>query len=65
MEHETTDGVEHFIRLVKQYSEITELTNEIVATFIEKVEVGKIIMVDGFKQQTITVYYNFIGNIDT
>ena len=65
VEHETTDGAEHFIRLVKQFSEITELTNEIVATFIEKVEVHKAVKVDGVKQQTITVYYNFIGNIDT
>ena len=65
VEHETTDGAEHFIRLVKQYSEITELTSEIVAAFIERVEVHKAVKVDGVKQQTITVYYNFIGNIDT
>ena len=63
VEHETTDGAEHFIRLVKQFSEITELTNEIVATFIEKVEVHKAVVVEGKKKQDITVYYNFIGSI--
>ena len=62
-ERETTDGAEHFIRLVKQFSEITELTDEIVATFIQKVEVHEPVKVDGKKQQDITVYYNFIGNI--
>lgn len=61
-ERETTDGAEHFIRLVKQFSEITALTDEIVATFIQKVEVHEPVKVDGKKQQDITVYYNCIGN---
>jgi len=62
-EHETTEGAEHFIRLIKQFSEITELTDEIVATLIQKVEVHEPVKVDGKKQQEITVHYNFIGNI--
>lgn len=63
-ECEKTDGAEHFIRLVKQFSQITELTDEIVATFIEKVEVGVPEKVDGIKHQDITVFYNFIGTIE-
>ena len=63
-EREKTDGADHFIRLVKQYTEITELTDEIVATFIEKVEVGLIEKVDGTKRQDITVFYNFIGTVE-
>ena len=63
-EREKTDGAEHFIRLVKQFSQITELTDEIVATFIEKVEVGVPEKVDGIKHQDITVFYNFIGTIE-
>ena len=63
-EQEGTDNAEHFVSLVKQFTEITELTDEIVATFIEKVEVHAAKMVDGKKQQEIMVYYNFIGNMN-
>ena len=62
-ERETTDGAEHFIRLVKQFTEIIELTDEIVATFIKKVEVHEPVKVDGQKQQEITVFYNFVGDV--
>lgn len=60
-ERETTDGVEHFIRLVKQFSEITALTDEIVATFIQKFEVHEPIKVDGKKQQDNLLF--IFGNI--
>ena len=63
-EREKTDGAEHFIRLVKQFSQITELTDEIVATFIEKVEVGTAETIDGVKHQDVTVFYNFIGTVE-
>ena len=62
-ERETTDAAEHFVHLVKKYSQITELTDEIVATFIQRVEVHEPIKIDGQKHQKITVYYNFIGNM--
>lgn len=39
------------------------MTDEIVATFIEKVEVGEQQKVDGKKQNDVTVYYNFIGTM--
>ena len=63
-EREKTDGAEHFVRLVKQFSEITELTDEIVANFIEKVEVGVPEKIDGKKHQLVTVHYNFIGTVE-
>ena len=62
-EKEKTDGAEQFIRLVKRFSEITELTDEIVATFIQRVEVHEPVKVNGKKQHEITVFYNFIGNM--
>lgn len=62
-EKEKTDGAEQFIRLVKRFSEITELTDEIVATFIQRVEVHEPVKVDGKKQHEITVFYNFIGEM--
>lgn len=62
-EQEKSAGAEQFIRLVRRVTEITELTDEIVATFIEKVEVGEPQKVDGKKQSEVTVYYNFIGTM--
>ena len=59
-EREKTDGAEQFIRLVKRFSEITELTDEIVATFIQRVEVHEPVKVNGKRQNEITVFYNFI-----
>ena len=58
-----TENAEHFIRLVKRYTEISELTDEIVATFIEKVEVHEPIKENEQKHQTITIHYNFIGTM--
>lgn len=62
-EQEKADGAEQFVRLVRQVTEIAELTDEIVATFIEKVEVSESQKVDGKKQSEVTVYYNFIGTM--
>ena len=40
-----------------------ELTPEIVATLIDRIEIGQAKMVDGVKKQEIKIIYNFIGNI--
>ncbi len=64
-ERETTEGAESFISLVKQFSEITELTDEVVATFINRVEVHEPVIIDGKKIQEITVIYNFVGDVST
>ena len=40
-----------------------ELTPEIVATLIERVEIGQAQTIDGVKKQEIRIVYNFIGNI--
>jgi len=62
-EKEKTDGAEQFIRLVKRFSVITELTDEIVATFIQRVEVHEPVKINGKRQNEITVFYNFIGEM--
>ena len=41
-----------------------ELTPEIVATLIERVEVGQAQMVDGVKKQEIKIIYNFVGAVE-
>ena len=59
----TSDGAKQFIRTVKTFTEMQELTPEIVAKLIERVEVGQAQMVDGVKKQEIKIIYNFVGNI--
>ena len=59
----TSDNANQFIRVVKKFTEMQELMPEIVATLIDRVEVGQAQMVDGVKKQEIIISYNFIGNI--
>ena len=59
----TSDNAKQFIRVVKKFTEMQELTPEIVATLIERVEVGQAQVIDGVKKQEIKIIYNFIGNI--
>jgi len=49
--------------LVRQFTDIKALTPEIVAAFIEKVYVHDAVVVDGKKQQEISVVFNFIGDM--
>ena len=59
----TSDNARKFIRVVKRFTEMQELTPEIVATLIERVEVGQAQVVDGEKKQEIRIVYNFVGDI--
>lgn len=59
----TSDNAKQFIRVIKKFTDMQELTPEIVATLIERVEIGQAKNVDGVKKQEIKIIYNFIGNI--
>ena len=59
----TSDNAKQFIRVVRKFTEMQELTPEIVATLIERVEIGQAQTIDGVKKQEIRIVYNFIGNI--
>lgn len=69
--NDIVDNYEKFFSLVKQYTHIDELTEEIVRTFIERIEIGKKELPEGFRAagknvpytQTIKIFYRFIGNI--
>ena len=64
---EQKSNIDSFIKLVKRYTEIPELTAEIVREFIERVEVGQGEWVDGKvrgeKRQEITIVYNYVGTL--
>lgn len=60
---EEATNVTKFMRLVKRYTEITELTPEIVRVFIEKVIVYQAEKVNGKRRQAVEIIYNCVGVI--
>ncbi len=60
---EDADNVTKFMRLVKRYTEITELTPEVVREFIEKVIVHQAEKVNGKRRQAVEIIYNCVGVI--
>ena len=64
-EKQTTADAEKWIALIKQYSEPTELTAEMLNTLIEKIVVHESTKeLDGTRTQEIEIFYRFIGKID-
>ena len=52
-----------FIDWVRKYSQITELTPQILNEFIDKVTVHQADKVDGKRRQDIEVYFNGVGQM--
>ncbi|MBR3107898.1 MAG: recombinase family protein [Clostridia bacterium] len=52
-----------FAALVEQYTNITELTEELLHTLIEKVVVHEKEVIDGEAVMRIDIYYRFIGKV--
>ena len=59
-------SVDSFLDMVRKYTDITELTAEIIRTFVEKIEVMKPEKVPSTrtKKQTIVIHWNFIGAVE-
>lgn len=57
-------NAEHFLLLVRKYTDIKELDAEIIRQFIEKIVVYKAEKVDGSRQQHIEVIFNCIGAVE-
>lgn len=63
-EKESALGVDHFLALVRKYTDIKELTAEIIREFVEKVYVYKAERLEGRRVQRIKIVYNCIGEFD-
>ena len=57
-------NTEHFLQLVRKYTDIQELDAEIIREFVNKVIVYNAEKVNGRRQQKIQIVYNCIGTID-
>ena len=53
-----------FLKIVKAYTEIQELTPEILNSFIEKIYIGETKRYDGRKMQDVEIIYKFVGAIN-
>ncbi|MBO4375208.1 MAG: DUF4368 domain-containing protein, partial [Lachnospiraceae bacterium] len=62
---ENSLNVNHFLDLVKRYTEVPELTAEIIREFIEKVYVYHPEKINGQKTQRVRIVWNCIGEIPT
>jgi hypothetical protein len=64
-EKESALGVDHFLGLVRKYTDIQELTAEILREFVEKIYVYKAERIEGRRVQRIKIVYNCIGEFDS
>ena len=56
-------NTEQFLKLVRKYTEIPELTPTILNEYIEKIVVFEADKSSGRREQTVDFYFNFIGKI--
>ena len=61
---ESVLNVDHFLSLVRKYTDIKELTAEIIREFVEKIYVYKAERIDGRRVQRIKIVWNCIGEFD-
>ena len=57
-------NIQSFLKIVKKYTEPTELTPLLLHEFVEKIVVHAPDRSSGQRVQQIDVHYNFIGEID-
>ena len=62
---ESRTDVSRFIKLIKKYADITTLDRETLTALIDKITISEDKSQQGKKnkEQTITIYYKFIGAI--
>ncbi len=64
-ETDKTDSLQKFIDRVKQITELTTLTPELIHEFIDKIVVDAPRYLDGKRVQLIDIYYNGVGILRT
>jgi len=60
---EASDNSRNFAEMVKKYTDIKELTAEILNELVESIEIHEREVIGGERHQKIDIYYNFIGNV--
>ena len=61
---ENNCNISKFIALIKSYTEVVELTPEILNSFIDKIYVGKPDRINGQRVQNVRIVYKLVGAVD-
>ena len=61
---ERKDRIRDFMKLVDNYSDIKELTPEIIRSFVDKIIVHEKRKENGHYRQDVEIVYNFIGAVE-
>jgi len=61
---ENESNISKFIALVRNYTEVSELTPEILNSFIEKIYVGKPGKINGQRTQEVRIIYKLVGAVN-
>ena len=61
---ESEKNLAKFVAIVKSYTEVTELTPEILNSFIDKIYIGKPERIDGQRVQDVRIVYKLIGAVN-
>ena len=61
IQQENSVNADSFLSLVRKYTDITELTPEIIREFVERVEIFKPEQINGHKVQKMRIVWNCIG----
>ena len=64
-------GIDKFLRMVRRFTEIKELTAEVVNEFIERIVVGETVILEprrfshwkDERRQNIRIVYNYVGAV--
>ena len=62
-EKEGAANVDGFLGIVRKYTDIQELTAEIIREFVERIYVYQAEKKDGKKLQRVRIVWNFIGEL--
>lgn len=64
-QEQTTADAEKWVKLIRQYTDPTELTAELLNTLIEKILIHEAVkQPDGTREQEVEIFYRFVGKID-
>ena len=61
---ETSNCIAKFITLVRSYTEVAELTPEILNSFIDKIYIGKPERINGQRVQEVKIVYKLVGVVN-
>lgn len=64
-QEQSTADAENWVKLIRQYTDPTELTAELLNTLIEKILIHEAVkQPDGSREQEVEIFYRFVGKID-